>query len=278
LADIIHISEALNKAELLAQFNRAITPDMTGEATEMLLRLNLPVDAVNSLTIPQFNAMSASLQHHCDTCTGRDQSCDKRILQFFYDGNALQITASDCQKAKDAAHADRVSKLIARANIPPRFSRFRAKDYRATDRNSDAIDAAEDAIFDDKSLFIHGDVGTGKTMLACIIAVERVHLLKPCLFVNVPDLLEQQRDKSDDTRDAFLKRVYEAPCLIVDDLGAEKPSDWTNEILFKIYNRRYNDERQTVTTSNLPPTSLDNHTGARVARRVLHGANTVQIF
>lgn len=278
MANVTHISEALNKTQLLAQFNRAITPDMIAEATEMLLKLNLPVDAVNSLTIPQFNSMSAALQHHCDTCSGRDQSCDKRILQFFFDGSSLQITASDCLKAKDAAYADRVSKLIARANIPPRFCRFRAKDYRATNLNSAAIDAAEDAIFDDTSLFIHGGVGTGKTMLACIIAVERVHLLKPCLFVNVPDLLEQQRDKSDDTRDAFMKRVYETPCLIVDDLGAEKASDWTNEILFKIFNRRYNDCSQTIVTSNLPPDKLKNHVGARVARRVLHDATAVQIF
>lgn len=279
MADIIRINDILpSREQLLAEFNRAITPDMTQEATQMLIARRLPVDAVNSLTIPQFNALKAASNHHCDTCSGRNKDCDKRILDFSYDGSSLIITAHDCQKARQALHADRVNKLIARANIPPRFSNFRAKDYNATTRNSDAIDAAEEAIFDDRCLFIHGDVGTGKTMLACIIAVERVHLLKPCLFVNVPDLLEQQRDKSDTDRDAFIKRVYEAPCLIVDDLGAEKPSDWTNEVLFKIYNRRYNDCKQTVTTSNLHPDALRQHTGERVARRVLHDATAVQII
>lgn len=221
----------------------------------------------------------------CPNCNGNNRDCGKTIFSVTIENGNLVTHSEPCQKAREAALKFQIDKLIERAHIPPRFRHLRATDYSASDRNADAIDAAETAILDGRSLYIFGDVGTGKTMLACVIAIEMAHRLKPCKFVNLPDLLESLREfnQKNNTTDAQnredkLRTAYETKCLIVDDLGAEKPSDWTNEILFKIFNRRYNDCSQSIVTSNLPPNQLKNHVGSRNARRILQDANIVQIF
>lgn len=252
-----------------------------------MLKLNIPVENVQSLTIPQFNILSGAVEQltTCLHCDGNNRNCDKITYTAEIVNGELVTNSEPCKIAQKAAFVRQVNTIIQKAKIPPRFKHFRATDYKASDRNADAIDAAEAAILDGASLYIHGDVGTGKTMLACIIAVEFAHRLQACRFINVPDLLEDlrefnqiQRRDDDETREEKLRHVYETKRLIVDDLGAEKPSDWTNEILFKIFNRRYNDCSQTIVTSNIPPNKLKNHVGDRVARRVLHDAEIVQIF
>lgn len=288
MADIIPINQTIPTVQqLMAEFNRPIPPDLTAEATEILLKLSLPVENVQFLTIPQFNILNGAVEQltMCKNCDGNNRNCDKITYTAEIVDGKLVTQKMPCELAQKAAFKRQVDTIIQRAKIPPRFRHFRATDYDASDRNADAIDAAEAAILDGASLYIHGDVGTGKTMLACIIAVEFAHRLKSCRFVNVPDLMESLREfnqiqhRDDDaTREEKLRHIYETKRLIVDDLGAEKPSDWTNEILFKIFNRRYNDCSQTIVTSNLPPSKLKNHVGDRVARRVLHDAEIVQIF
>lgn len=153
--------------------------------------------------------------------------------------------------------------------------------------NNQALDEAEHAIFDNASLYIYGEPGTGKTYLASVIANERARQGKRSAFVNAPDILESLREfnqvtrPDEPTRADKLNSLYSADCLIIDDIGAEKPTPWTCENLFKIINRRYNDGRQLIVTSNLNIEELQEYmhctAGDRIARRICDMCTPVKI-
>lgn len=77
-------------------------------------------------------------------------------------------------------------------------------------------------------------------------------------FASVPDLLMDIRDSFGTGQTAeILRSVQRAPCLVLDDLGAERMSEW--EQLFAILNYRSTHELQTIITSNYGLTTLAEH-------------------
>jgi hypothetical protein len=96
--------------------------------------------------------------------------------------------------------------------------------------------------------------GTGKTMLACAMARMVLEDRRYPRFWYVPDLMDgiRSRFNSDalETADQFQDAVAREPFLILDDLGAERPTDWTRERLAVLLNDRYNAQRPTVVTTN----------------------------
>ena len=71
------------------------------------------------------------------------------------------------------------------------------------------------------------------------------------VFSSVPDLLMDIRDSFGTGRTAeILRSVQRAPCLVLDDLEAERMSEWVGEQVFAILNYRSNHCLQTIITSN----------------------------
>ena len=48
----------------------------------------------------------------------------------------------------------------------------------------------------------------------------------------------------------IIQRYSEADCLVLDDLGAEKTTDWSFSVLYLIIDNRYNNYKKTIITSN----------------------------
>jgi hypothetical protein len=65
--------------------------------------------------------------------------------------------------------------------------------------------------------------------------------------------------------------------LLIDDLGIEKQSDWTEETLFGIIDARWRNCRPTIVTTNLTPLELRNTVGSRVYDRLKDGATALTI-
>ena len=96
---------------------------------------------------------------------------------------------------------------------------------------------------------------------------------------NVPELLERiRRSFNAPTQSENFDDLADTPQLLVlDDLGAEKPSDWVRERLYTIINRRYEHCRPTIVTSNLTIDQLAKQVGSRVASRLCELCEVVEL-
>jgi DNA replication protein DnaC len=101
-----------------------------------------------------------------------------------------------------------------------------------------------------------GSIGVGKTHLA-VATIKELMLRKGvhCLFYEYRELLKNiQNSYNNDvqtTELGLLRPVFEAEVLVLDELGAVKPSDWVWDTVSFILNTRYNDNRTTIITTNL---------------------------
>ncbi|MCW2601838.1 MAG: hypothetical protein JWM02_3667 [Frankiales bacterium] len=80
-------------------------------------------------------------------------------------------------------------------------------------------------------------------------------------------LLDALRPGADNAR-RTVDTCQRAGLLLLDDLGAEKPSDWTQERLYELIDERYIQQRPVIVTSNVPPRALAEWVGERTASRL----------
>jgi DNA replication protein DnaC len=116
-----------------------------------------------------------------------------------------------------------------------------------------AIEANLDA---GRGLWFDGPVGTGKTSLAILVAKAAKDAGRSYAVYPVPRLLAEikrtfDRDASDNYM-GFFRRLCTVDVLVLDDLGAEKQTEWVLEQLYSIVNERWQDRRSIVVTTNIP--------------------------
>lgn len=128
-----------------------------------------------------------------------------------------------------------------------------------------------DNLFDSErnSLLFLGGVGTGKTHLAAAIANELIDRSIPVLFGTFIDHLQKIKDEFNHTSlDTYLSRMKVTPMLVIDDLGKEKRTDWSQQVLFDVINYRYEHMLPTIITTNFDDTELMNYVGNATASRL----------
>jgi DNA replication protein DnaC len=107
-----------------------------------------------------------------------------------------------------------------------------------------------------RGLWFDGPVGTGKTSLAILVAKAAKDAGRSYAVFPVPRLLAEikrtfDRDASDSYM-GFFRRLCTVDLLVLDDLGAEKQTEWVLEQLYSIVNERWQDRRSIVVTTNVP--------------------------
>ena len=118
-------------------------------------------------------------------------------------------------------------------------------------------------------LLFLGGVGTGKTHLAAAIANVLIERGIPTLFGTFVDHLQKIKDEFNNTTlDTYLSKMKTIPMLVIDDLGKERKSDWTQSILFDVINYRYEHMLPTIITSNLNDNELMNYVGNATSSRL----------
>jgi DNA replication protein DnaC len=125
----------------------------------------------------------------------------------------------------------------------------------------------------DSSLYIYGKCGSGKTHVAVSI-IRELYLLdtwRKMLFISVPELLLRIRDSfHENSKQSELEIVRECTnpdILVLDDMGAEKISEFSVATLYLIINGRLMDERPTIVTSNLSRKQFEEQIDHRIASR-----------
>lgn len=155
------------------------------------------------------------------------------------------------------------------SRITPRFRDRTFENFQVHGLNRVAFEAAVQ--FDPQSgqgLMLYGSYGIGKTHLAAAIANRFIGKMS-VLYISCPDLLLEIREsingKGKPERFAVARQV---PLLVLDDIGAEKPSDWVRETLFVLINHRYEYKLPTVFTTNCTLEELEVRLGGRIVSRI----------
>jgi DNA replication protein DnaC len=141
----------------------------------------------------------------------------------------------------------------------------------------------------ERGLLFLGHAGVGKTHIAVGVLREVIEKTGVAgLFYDTRDLLTTIRSTYDPvvrtSAVSILQPVMETPLLVLDDLGAERPTDWVEETMNLIVNTRYNERRTTLFTSNYSdvpdiedPNSLLARIGFRMRSRLHEMCSVVEI-
>jgi DNA replication protein DnaC len=180
--------------------------------------------------------------------------CDDTGWKTIEVDGVSRVTRCDCTRESAAA------RLLSEARIPRRYQHCNLTNYTAyneklTKAMRQATALAEGFPVVDRGLLILGPPGVGKTHLAVAILRQVISTRGARgIFYDTRDLLRVIRSTYDPLNQAVeidvLRPVIEADMLVLDDLGAEKTSEWVEETLNHIVNARYSAQRTTVFTSN----------------------------
>jgi DNA replication protein DnaC len=117
------------------------------------------------------------------------------------------------------------------------------------------VDKLDENLSAGKGIWFLGDVGTGKTTLAMLISKTALEVGHSVAIYSMPKLLARIRRTYDaepggDSYSQFFDRLTSVDLLHIDDLGAERQTDWVIEQLYSIVNERYENERSIMFTTN----------------------------
>jgi len=106
----------------------------------------------------------------------------------------------------------------------------------------------------EKGLLLTGTSGVGKTHLAVAALKELIRRGHAGLFCDYRELLKEiqasYNPASESTEVGILEPIRTVEILVLDDLGASKPSAWVLDIIGLVLNARYNEKRVTILTTN----------------------------
>jgi len=186
-------------------------------------------------------------------------------------------------EACDCRHEVRVVALLERARIPRRYQHCLFESYETGSMFDPSLVAARltarqfvdgyPVTTEGHGLLLTGSIGVGKTHLAVgILHSLIVEKGVRGMFCDYRELLKQIQHSYNPqvatTELEILRPVFEAEVLVLDELGASKPTEWVWDTVAHILNTRYNDKRTTIITTNYadaPPGGIA--TGPRNAMR-----------
>jgi len=116
-----------------------------------------------------------------------------------------------------------------------------------------------------QGLLFYGGVGTGKTFAAACIANHLLNQRIPVIMTSFVKLMESMQGFSEDDS-ALIARLNRAKLLIIDDLGAERSTDYALEKVYDIVDSRYRAKLPIILTTNLSMTELKESTDIRYTR------------
>jgi DNA replication protein DnaC len=167
-----------------------------------------------------------------------------------------RVARCDCQLQA------RAESLLAAAHIPRRYEHCELANFEFDGRYRSLAPArmaacrfVEQYPVDKTGLLLIGSIGVGKTHVAVGIIKELIRGKGiSCLFCDYRELLKQIQNSYNDTVKTteldVLRPVFETEVLVLDELGAVRPTDWVWDTVSLILNTRYNNKLTTVITTN----------------------------
>lgn len=178
----------------------------------------------------------------------------------------------------------KLNSIYDKSNLPLRYRyniplRPEQVDREAFNQLKGFLDNVTDRVASGESLYIYSEnTGNGKTTWSSKImnqfirkSVVKSTLDNDVLYLNVSLFVEGMRGQYSEYSEemaSLRERAMTCKLLILDDIGAERPSEYVCERLYDLINHRYTNMLSTIYTSNLTPFELGDRLGARIESRV----------
>jgi DNA replication protein DnaC len=216
------------------------------------------------------------------------------VCAFCY-GTGMEVVPGKGARRCRCRAEDRKSKLMEAALIPRRYSECSLQSYQPEKGNGSQLLAFNYAFrlvreypALDRGLLFMGPCGVGKTHLSVAILRGLVERGVPCLFYEFGSLLKEIQNSynpvSQTSELKVLAPVFEAEVLVLDELGASKPTHWVRDTIMQVINTRYNDRKLTLFTTNYldgrrteRDETLEDRIGVRLRSRLFEMCKTVVI-
>jgi len=134
-----------------------------------------------------------------------------------------------------------------------------------------------------RGIFIHGSVGTGKTHIAYALKKQwdEDNPYRTAVFWNTPELLQNEKldfDKDNYSKQRSIQRLKDSKqLLILDDIGTENATGWVLDQLYMLINKRYNEMKPVIFTSNLSIEDVGKVLGDRIASRIVEMCDVIEL-
>lgn len=210
-------------------------------------------------------------------------------------GSGLEVVPGKGARRCQCRLPQQQNKMLVDARIPRRHENCSLQNFHNISGNGTIWKAFGEAkkLRDlypavDRGLLFMGSVGVGKTHLCVAILRGLIEKGVPCLFYEFGTLLKEIQNSynpiSQTSELGVLAPVFEAEVLVLDELGASKPTDWVRDTMMQIINTRYNDRKLTIFTTNYLDThrregdeTLEQRIGVRLRSRLYEMCKTVHI-
>ncbi|MNZ80876.1 DNA replication protein DnaC [compost metagenome] len=231
---------------------------------------------------PEHGEYAAVITRHRSTPSGCPKCAEIR--------QAEQDRADSAALAAKAA-TERLERKMGAALIPKRFRERDFAGYRAVSAGQqraltvcrEYAESFDENLAAGRCLLLLGKPGTGKTHLAVAIAG---HVMRQngatAVYRTVAGLLQYvkgsyDRDSEYSEADAF-RSLVEPDLLILDEIGATKPTEFEQATVFAVINARYEEQLPTIVVSNLGPKELPGALGERCVDRLREGGGIALVF
>lgn len=218
------------------------------------------------------------------------------VVCSFCFGSGMEVISGKGARRCRCRTQDAQAKLLEAARISHRYEECSLGNYQPANNNGSQLQAFNYAYrlvseypSVDRGLLFMGTCGVGKTHLS--VAILRDLIEKKgvsCLFYEFGSLLKDIQNSynpvSQTSELKVLSPVIEAEVLVLDELGASKPTNWVRDTMMQIINTRYNDRRLTLFTTNYHDErgqpceeTLEDRIGTRLRSRLYEMCRTVVI-
>jgi DNA replication protein DnaC len=242
---------------------------MTEEWTPPSKRRRLSMDFAGLNLPPGRYVLPDPHDYSCET-DGNNQDYEHLMRHFRGEIPLAELSARDIDYLRDffgkqfAERQEQALEFFA-TRVPKRYASALPDATASAWANAVAHNAD-----DTRSLLIVGPTGTGKTHYAySVLRAVAGTGSTAWLALTAADMYAQLRPRTGRDSEAEFESIAKTSVLFVDDLGAAKLTEWTEEITYRLINHRYEQCLPGIFTSNVPPTQLRDALGERVASRLV---------
>ena len=212
--------------------------------------------------------------YYCGKCHTRKQTAvevfgNTRIVPCICQCRKAEMDAED-EARRQREHFDKVMRMRSvgfpeKAMTEWTFANDDGSNPKLSNAMRKFVDNFQTFQKEGKGLLLFGTVGTGKTFLAACVANALIDKGIPCLVTNFARIANEVQGMFEGKQE-YYDNLNKFPLLVIDDLSAERKTEYMQEIVFNVIDARYRSGLPLIVTTNLTREELLHPSGLAYER------------